>query len=80
MSKPIKNFVKRPIEPALRESRICFSIAYFTSEKDADRYAEWVESCGFTYNGGFFHGMKCGRETRFDYVDGGIGQVYAVTE
>lgn len=66
--------------PVKLDCRICFSIAYFTSEEDARHYAQYVRDSGFTYNGGYFHGMPCGRETRWDYTDSALGRLYAVTE
>lgn len=65
--------------PVKFDSRICFSIAYFTSEADADKYAAVVARRGDTYNGGWFHGMPCGRETRWDHNDQALGKLYAVT-
>lgn len=67
-------------KPAKFDSRICFSISYFTSEADAAVYAAYVAEKGYTYNGGWFHGMACGRETRFDHTDAMLGKLYAVTE
>jgi hypothetical protein len=67
-------------KPVKFDSRICFSIAYFASEADATVYAAHVREKGYTYNGGYFHGMPCGRETRWDHVDPTLGQLYAVTE
>ena len=62
------------------DSRICFGIEYFATEEDAKVYAKHVRERGDTYNGGYFHGMQCGRETRFDHVDTETGQqLYAVT-
>lgn len=77
MPRKQKRFVPTPIK---FDSRICFSIAYFLCEADAQAYAKDVERRGCTYNGGYFHGMACGRETRFDHVDASYGQLYAVTE
>jgi hypothetical protein len=63
------------------DSRICFGISYFKSEKDADKYAAHVKKLGLTYNGGWFHGMPCGRDKNFDHVDRDTGvQLYAVTD
>jgi dienelactone hydrolase len=67
-------------EPVKVDSRICFSIKYFAAEADADAYAAWVRKQGITYNGGFFHGMSCGRDTTWDHVDPKLGQLYAVTD
>jgi hypothetical protein len=72
---------KQPVpEYAKYDSRICFGIAYFTTEADADRYAAHVHEQGRTYNGGYFHGMSCGREKKWDHVDPKLGQLYAVTD
>ena len=67
--------------PVKIDSRICFSIMYFATEADADRYAAHVREKGYTYNGGWFDGMACGREDRWDRTDPETGQkLYAVTE
>ena len=64
--------------PVERDIRICFAIYYFETEEDAQRYHSYVRKKGFTYNGGWFHGMRCGRESRWDKtVDG--KKLYAVT-
>jgi hypothetical protein len=66
--------------PVKLDSRICFGIAYFATEADADAYAAHVRKVGQTYNGGYFHGMPCGRDTSWDHVDRETGQqLYAVT-
>jgi hypothetical protein len=65
--------------PAKFDSRICFAIAYFTSEADAAVYAAMVRKRGDTYNGGYFHGMPCGRDTGWDHVDPALGPLFAVT-
>ena len=62
------------------DSRICFAINYFTSEVDADRFAADVVRRGITYNGGWFDGMPCGRDTTWDYTDDTLGKLYAVTD
>ncbi len=66
--------------PIKQESRICFGIAWFKTEAEADRYGAHVRKAGYTYNGGFYHGMLCGRDKSWDYVDKELGQLYAVTE
>jgi hypothetical protein len=65
--------------PVKRDERICFGIAYFTTERDAQRYAADVRRRGLTYNGGYFHGMSCGREPSRDYTDPALGRLFAVT-
>jgi hypothetical protein len=66
-------------KPAKTDSRACFGIAYFTTEADAARYAEYVRQRGDTYNGGYCDGMACGRDTKFDH-DADGQKFYAVTE
>ena len=54
--------------PADIDSRICFGIHFYDSEEKA-RYATLITQVqGNTYNGGWFHGMACGRDTSFDYI------------
>jgi hypothetical protein len=65
--------------PVKVDSRICFGIMYFTSEADADLMGKHVMEQGRTYNGGYMHGVPCGREASRDYVDAELGQLYAVT-
>lgn len=65
--------------PVKLDSRICFGIAYFATEADAMAYDAHVRDKGYTYNGGFFHGMACGRDTTWDYTDPALGRLYAVT-
>lgn len=67
-------------KPVKVDARVCFCINWFTSEQDADRFAEHVRASGATYNGGFFHGMPCGREEQWDYLDDELGQLFAVTD
>ena len=66
--------------PVKIESRICFGIAWFTSEKDAALYHDHVRSIGATYNGGWFDGMSCGRDKTWDRVDPELGPLFAVTD
>ena len=66
-------------QPVKFDSRICFGIAYFTNLEDANAYSQFVHKRGDTYNGGFFDGMACGRDDRFDHKDMDFGQLYAVT-
>jgi len=65
-------------QPDHLDSRICFCIAYYKSEKDAEIVGAHYRESGYTYNGGLFHGMKCGREKSRDYVKDGV-QYFAVT-
>lgn len=66
--------------PAKYDSRICFGIAYFKTEADADRYAAHVTAQGRTYNGGYFHGRPCGRDRTWDHTDANGVQYFAVTD
>jgi hypothetical protein len=63
-------------EPVGSDSRTCFGIKYFATEADAETFAAAIK--GQTYNGGFFHGMACGRDRSFDRTVDGARQ-YAVT-
>jgi hypothetical protein len=54
--------------PSDQEGRAAFGIKWFDSEEKANAYAEIVRREGRTYNGGYFHGMSCGRDESFDYV------------
>lgn len=56
------------------EQRICFGISWFATESEADGYAKEVQRQGRTYNGGYFHGMSCGRAKEFDTDDKEHGQ------
>lgn len=58
--------------------RSCFGLFWFVKEDDAETYAAFVRHKGLTYNGGFFHGMKCGREKQFD-KETENGKLYAVS-
>lgn len=66
-------------DPVKHDGRICFGIDFFTDEAVADAYGKFVQERGDTYNGGFYHGMACGRDTTFDYVDQKLGKLFAVT-
>ena len=65
--------------PVKTESRICFGIAWFKTEAEAMRADAIGRERGYTYNGGWFHGMPCGRDETWDYVDEVHGPLYAVT-
>jgi hypothetical protein len=63
------------------DSRICFGIALFDDEAKADEYAAEVKAKGFTYNGGWYHGMPCGRDKSWDHEDKVTGvKLFAVTD
>ena len=61
------------------DSRICFGIDYYATEADANAADKLVRKRGDTYNGGFYHGLACGRDTSFDHVDPTLGPLFAVT-
>lgn len=64
----IERLAKKSGRPADIDSRICFGIHFYDSEEKA-RYATLITQVqGNTYNGGWFHGMACGRDTSFDYI------------
>jgi hypothetical protein len=63
----------------LHDSRICFGISYWMTEEaamEADRIGRLL---GNEYNGGWFHGMACGRDRSFDKTLPDGTKVYAVT-
>jgi hypothetical protein len=63
------------------EQRTCFGIAWFSNEADAEAYAEEVRKAGLRYNGGMYHGMRCGRADWFDLKPlGDEPALYAVTD
>lgn len=66
-------------KPVKSEMRICFGIEWYKSEADAMLAHARVRAEYRKYNGGWYHGAPCGRETRFDYEDKEIGKLYAVT-
>jgi hypothetical protein len=77
----MKTKTVRPLPvPVKSEQRICFGIDWYATEADAKIAAEDVKRRGRTYNGGFFHGKPCGRDTSWD-IKGPSGDVllFAVT-
>lgn len=67
-------------KPVIHDSRICFGISYFKTEEEAAAYDAIVRARGYTYNGGFYHGRPCGRDTSFDHDHPEHGRLYAVTD
>ena len=62
------------------EQRICFGLKYFDDEAEAQAEGDRMRKAGYTFNGGWFHGKPCGRETQFDYFDKEIGkELFAVS-
>lgn len=59
--------------------RICFGIAWYELESDADRAATETRKQGNCYNGGYYHGVACGRETGWDFTDKDEAKWYGVT-
>jgi hypothetical protein len=74
---------KKPVlvvpDPVKFDSRNCFGICFYKTATEADDAAVIVRKLGLTYNGGFFHGMPCGRATTWDYTDETLGPLFAVT-
>ena len=66
-------------KPVKEDGRICFGIVWFTTEADAVAYGKYSGAVGNTYNGGYFHGMSCGRDKGFDHVDPVLGPLFAAT-
>ena len=64
----LKRLVKLAGRPADIDSRICFGIYFYDSEEKARIATLITQVQGNTYNGGWFHGMPCGRDTSFDYI------------
>lgn len=59
--------------------RIAFAIAWFLDEEKAITYDAHVRREGYTYNGGWFHGMACGRDISWDTKTDDGRKLYAVT-
>lgn len=66
--KPKKATAAITHKPVRSDSRICFGIKWFLTEEEAQAFAAYIRERGDTYNGGWFHGMACGRDESFDYV------------
>lgn len=77
MRRKPKKTVVAPV-PVGRDGRNCFRVEWYASEEDAAAAAKIARDGDETYNGGFFHGMPCGRAKEFDRVFDGRKQ-YAVT-
>jgi hypothetical protein len=54
--------------PIHTEQRICFGIAYFLTEADAQAFGDYYRKAGATYIGGYSDGMPTGRERNRDLV------------
>ena len=55
--------------PVAHESRICFGISWYATERDAWIADRLIRARGITYNGGFYDGMPCGRDSAWDRRD-----------
>jgi hypothetical protein len=63
------------------DSRICFGIVWFATEGEADAAHKFVRKRGDYYNGGYMHGMACGRDSSYDKRnEAGEVTAYAVTK
>ena len=71
--KPKKQLAPQPVE---RDIRICFAIAWFRTEAEAEAYAAANRS---TYNGGWYHGVATGRDPSWDKTDADGNRLYAST-
>lgn len=67
------------IKAIASESRICFGISWYPDEAKADEVGKWVRDKGHTYNGGWYHGMACGRDPSWDFRTEDGREFYAVT-
>ena len=65
---------RKDFNPIRIDSRICYGINWFATEKEANEYDAYVRENGITYNGGWFHGMACGRDTSFDVYENKIAK------
>lgn len=72
-----------PIEgapmPIAWEGRSAMSIAWYSTEAEAQTAAAIVVAKGSTYQGGFFDGMSCGRSVGYDEKIDGVKISFAVT-
>lgn len=67
-------------QPVKSDGRSCFGIDWYAKEAQAEVASLVIKLRGDTYNGGWFHGMPCGRDSTFDHKDKETGvQYYAVT-
>ena len=75
-AKKTSSAIPSPVEI---DSRICFGIHYFSTVADAEAYAKVISARGDTYNGGYYHGMSCGRDEGWDYTNKAGVKLFAVT-
>lgn len=69
--------IDQPI-PVRKSSRTCFGIEWYATEAEAETRAAQIRERGDRYNGGYYDGMPCGRDTSLDIIVNGK-TVYAVT-
>ena len=73
-----KTTVSAAPTPVEVDVRICFGIKWFATEEEAMAQHKIERKMGSTFNGGWFHGMPCGRDASWDKeVDG--RKLYACT-
>lgn len=67
-------------EPGLVDTdvRICFGIAWFDSESNAEAFSAKVMADDHRYNGGWYDGRRCCRDDSWDREQDGVKH-YAVT-
>jgi hypothetical protein len=75
----IKTKDGRTAKTVFVDERICFGILWFATEADAAIAHDAVREEGRCYNGGYFHGMPCGRSKTWDQPDEAGAMTYAVT-
>lgn len=80
-----KRIAKKPAKktsepvPVKSEQRICFGIAWYKTEAEANAADAICRERGYTYNGGWLDGKPCGRDSAWDYDDPVHGRLYACT-
>ena len=52
--------------PVRSESRICFGLEWYATEEEAETASAIARERDERYNGGYSHGMLCGRDASFD--------------
>jgi ribosomal protein L27 len=64
--------------PIRTSSRTCYGVQWFATEDDAMTMDAIVRERGDRYNGGYYDGMRCGRDTSLDVIINGK-PAFAVT-
>ena len=73
-----KTKVKPAPVPVEVDVRISFGIKWFATEAEAMEQHEIERKFGSTFNGGWYHGMPCGRDDSWDKTVNGV-KLYACT-